>query len=103
MVPIVTPLADDASVRAAQLRTLLVLQEGRSGGVRQVVQAVIDSVLCDGRAARNNLELDLADPKVSAIHTEWDNAADRDEETRAYFSSPVTALYASSGTPSSST
>jgi superfamily II DNA or RNA helicase len=52
----------------------------------QVVQAVIDSVLLRRKTRTQQLTLDLSDPKVSAFHTEWDKAADRDKKTRAYFS-----------------
>jgi len=51
----------------------------------QVVQAVVDSVLLRRRDVAQQLQLELADPKVSKFHDEWDKAADREGQLRTYF------------------
>lgn len=50
-----------------------------------VVEAVIDSVLLKRPGRADQLTLDLGDPKVSRFHEEWDRAADREGNARAYF------------------
>ncbi|MCH8066235.1 MAG: DEAD/DEAH box helicase [Chloroflexi bacterium] len=50
-----------------------------------VVQAVVDSVLLRRREQGEQLTLDITDPQVRRFHEEWDKAADREGEARAYF------------------
>ena len=49
----------------------------------QVVQALIDSVLfSDGG---QQLRLEMGDPEVTNFHSQWDSAAEHEDQTRAFF------------------
>jgi SNF2 family DNA or RNA helicase len=51
----------------------------------QVVQAVVDSVLLRRAERGPQLQLALETPEVNAFHDEWEKAADREGQARAYF------------------
>ena len=51
----------------------------------QVVNALVDSVLLRGRRQVRQLTLALEDASVSRLHQAWDQMADKEERTRAYF------------------
>ena len=51
----------------------------------QVVNALVDSVLLRGRRQARQLTLALEDASVSRLHQAWDQMADKEERTRAYF------------------
>ena len=51
----------------------------------QVVSALVDSVLLRGRRQARQLTLALEDASVSRLHEAWDQMADKEEQTRAYF------------------
>ncbi len=52
-----------------------------------VVQAVVKSVLLNQSPMRaHQLPMSLPDPAVGTFHREWDLAADREKESRGYFS-----------------
>jgi len=51
----------------------------------QVAEALVDSVLLRRREHAQQLPLGLTDPKVSALHAEWDRAGDREQQARTYF------------------
>ena len=51
----------------------------------QVVSALVDSVLLRGRRQIRQLTLALEDASVSRLHEAWDQMADKEEQTRAYF------------------
>jgi len=50
-----------------------------------VVQAVVDSVLLQGRTDSVQLQLGLTDPEVSRLHQEWERAAQKEGRQRAFF------------------
>ncbi len=52
----------------------------------QVVSALVDSVLLRRRRQARQLTLSLEDASVSRLHEAWDQMADKEEQTRAYFS-----------------
>ena len=49
----------------------------------QVIQALIDSVLF--RGGGQQLRLDMGDPEVTKFHSQWDSAAEHEDQARAYF------------------
>ena len=49
----------------------------------QVVQALINSVLFQGNGQQ--LALPLDDPEVTGFHTQWESAADHEDQARAFF------------------
>jgi hypothetical protein len=52
----------------------------------QVIQALVDSVLLQGRVAgANQMALPLEDQRVSQLHQAWDKAKDREAEIRNLF------------------
>jgi len=51
----------------------------------QVVNALVDSVLLRGRRQARQLTLAFEDASVSRLHQAWDQMADKEERTRAYF------------------
>ena len=51
----------------------------------QVVNALVDSVLLRGRRQAQQLSLVLEDASVSRLHQAWDQMADKEDRTRAYF------------------
>jgi superfamily II DNA or RNA helicase len=51
----------------------------------QVIQAVVDSVLLRGRGKAGQLQLAFTDPEVSRLHSEWERAAQKEGEQRAFF------------------
>ena len=51
----------------------------------QVVQAVVESVLLHDSSQSEQLQLALDDPRVSAVHAEWDRAADRELKRRGIY------------------
>lgn len=52
----------------------------------QVLQAVMDSVLLRRPAKNRQPSLEFTDPEVRLLHEEWDTAAQREQEQRAFFS-----------------
>ena len=52
----------------------------------QVVQSLIDSVLFSSSAGGQQLGLGISTPEIDEMNEEWDAAAKRDDEERAYFS-----------------
>ena len=52
----------------------------------QVVNALVDSVLLRRSSQARQLSLALEDPAVSRLHEAWDQVAERELRTRAYFS-----------------
>ncbi len=50
-----------------------------------VVNALVDSVLLRGRRQARQLTLALEDASVSRLHQAWDQMADKEQQTRAYF------------------
>ena len=52
----------------------------------QVVNALVDSVLLRRRSQARQLALALEDPAVSRLHEAWDQVAEREQKTRAYYS-----------------
>lgn len=51
----------------------------------QVVQAVVNSVLLRREKSASQLSLAFTDPEVSRLHREWERAAAKEGEQRAYF------------------
>ena len=51
----------------------------------QVLQAVVDNVLLRRSRHPRQLDLGLPDPEVSRLHADWEAAAAREREQRAYF------------------
>ena len=51
----------------------------------QVVNTLVSSVLLRGRSQGRQAALPLQSDDVGRLHQDWDQAADREEETRAYF------------------
>ena len=51
----------------------------------QVVQTIVDNVLLRGTGAKQQLELGLTGENVSRLHAQWDLAADREKDQRAFF------------------
>ena len=54
-------------------------------GAEQVVQTIVDNVLLRGTGAPQQLELGLTGENVSRLHAQWDQAADREKDQRAFF------------------
>ena len=54
-------------------------------GSEQVVQAVVENVLLRSPARPKQLQLALSDSRVSSLHREWDEAAEREGKARAFF------------------
>ena len=52
---------------------------------QRVIEALIDGVLLTGRSRRQQMALPMQMPEVSEFHQEWDAAAERESENRAYF------------------
>lgn len=52
----------------------------------QVVQSLIDSVLFSPSAGGQQLGLGISTPEIDEMNEDWDAAAKRDDEERAYFS-----------------
>ena len=52
----------------------------------QVVQTIVDNVLLRGTGEPQQLELGLTGENVSRLHAQWDEAAGREKDQRAYFS-----------------
>ena len=54
-------------------------------GSEQVVNALVDSVLLRRRSQERQLSLALEDASVSRLHEAWDQVAEKEQRTRAFF------------------
>ena len=54
-------------------------------GSEQVVNALVDSVLLRRRGQERQLSLALEDASVSRLHEAWDQVAEKEQRTRAFF------------------
>ena len=54
-------------------------------GSEQVVNALVDSVLLRRRSQERQLALALEDASVSRLHEAWDQVAEKEQRTRAFF------------------
>ena len=54
-------------------------------GSEQVVNALVDSVLLRRRGQERQLALALEDASVSRLHEAWDQLAEKEQKTRAFF------------------
>jgi len=71
--------------KARTIRSQLGISVPVPVGAQQVVQAVVDSLLLRGPSRAAQLQLSFDDPSVSRLHSAWDDAANKEKETRTYF------------------
>ena len=71
--------------KAKTIRTQLGISVPVPVESEQIVQAIVDNVLLWRPERAQQLKLDLNDPQVSSLHANWDEAAEQQKKTRAYF------------------